>query len=60
MMQTLILANSVHRLHSQISTRILSLNLFHKLVEVRVSGRQCTPDVAFWLKLVSVFGFKNS
>jgi len=60
MMQTLVLANSVHRPHSQISMRILSLSLFHKFVEIRTCGRQRTsPDVVFWLKLVSVLGFTN-
>jgi len=38
MIQTLVLANSVHRLHSQISMRILSLSLFHKIVEIRNCG----------------------
>jgi len=39
--------------------RIISLNLFQKFVEIRTCGRQRTPDVVFWLKLVSVLGFKN-
>jgi len=66
MIQTLVLANSVHGPHSQISIRILSLSLFHKFVELRACGRQRPPNVIFWLKLVSVFGskivilFKNS
>jgi len=60
MIQTLVLANSVHRPHSQISVSILSLSLFHKFVEIRACGRQRTPDVVIWLKLLSVLGFKNS
>ena len=40
--------------------RILSLSLFHRFVEIRTCGRQRTPDIVFWLKLVSVHGFKNS
>jgi len=60
MMQTLVLANSVHRPHSQISMRNLSLSLFHKFVEKRACGRQRTPDIVLWLKLISVFGFKNN
>jgi len=40
--------------------RILSLSLFHTFVEMRTCGRQRTPDVVFWLKLMSVPGFKNS
>ena len=59
MIQTLVLANSVHRPHPQISMRILSLSLFHKFVEIRACGLQRTPDVVFWLKLVSVPCFKN-
>ena len=38
----------------------MSLSLFHKFVEIRVCGLQRTADVVFWLKLVSVPGFKNS
>jgi len=38
MIQTLVLANSVHRPHSQISMSILSLSLFHKIVEIRNCG----------------------
>jgi len=34
MIQTLILANSVHRPRSRISTKILFLSLFHKFFEV--------------------------
>jgi len=61
-LQILDLANSVNRQHSQLSPRVLSITLFHKLVEVRASGRQRTPDIVFWLKLVSVsvHAFKNS
>ena len=33
MIQTLVLANSIHPQHSQISMRILSLSLFNKFVE---------------------------
>jgi len=40
--------------------RILSLSLFQKFVEIRACGHQRPPDVAFWLKLVSVLGFKNT
>ena len=58
MIQTLVLANSVHGPHSQISIRILSLSLFHKFVELRACGRQRPLNVIFWLKLVSVFGSK--
>jgi len=54
------IAYLVHRPHSQITMRILSLNLFHKFVEIRACGRQRTPEVVFWLKLVLVLGFKNS
>jgi len=53
MIQTQVLANSVHHQHSQISTRILPLSLFHKFVELRACGRQRPPDIVFWLKLVS-------
>ena len=60
MIQTLVLANSVHCPHSQISMRILSLSLFHKFVEIRACGLQRTPDVVLSLKLVSVPGFKNN
>jgi len=60
MIQIQILANSVHHPHSQISMRILSLSLFHKFVEIRACDRQRPPDVVFWLKMVSVLGFKNS
>jgi len=61
MIQSLVLANSVHRRpHSQISVRIMSLSLFHKFFEIKACGLQCTADVIFWLKLVSVPGFKNS
>jgi len=60
MIQTLALSNSVHRPQPQISTRILSLCLFHKFVEIRACGCQRTPDVVFWLQLISVPGFKNS
>jgi len=60
MIKTEILANSVHHPHSQISMRILSLSLFHTFVEIRACGRQRPPDVVFWLKLVSVLGFKHS
>jgi len=35
-------------------------NLFHKFAEIRACGCQRTTDVVFWLKLVSVLGFKNS
>jgi len=42
MIQTLVLANLVHRPHSQILMRILSLSLFHKFVEIRACGLQCT------------------
>jgi len=59
MIQTLVLANSVHRPHSQISMRVLSLSLFHKFVEMRPCALQSTPHVVFWLKLVSVPGFKR-
>jgi len=59
-MQTLVLANSVHCPHSQISMRILSLSLFHKFVEIRACGLQRTLDVVFWLKLILVPGFKNN
>jgi len=38
--------------------RILSLSLFHKLVELRACGCQRPPDVVFWLKLVLVLGLK--
>jgi len=51
MIQTLVLANSVHRQHPQISMRILSLNLFHKFVEIRARGLQRTPDVVFWFEI---------
>jgi len=34
-MQTLVLANSIHRPHSQISTRILSLSCFTSLSKQR-------------------------
>jgi len=51
MIQTLVLANSVHRQHPQISMRILSLNLFHKFVEIRACGLQHTPDVVFWFEI---------
>jgi len=34
MIQTLVLANSVHRPPSRISTKILSLSLFHKFFEI--------------------------
>jgi len=61
MLQTLVLANSIHRPHSQISMRILSRCLFHKFVEIRACRLQRTPDVVFWLKLVSVpADFKNN
>jgi len=40
--------------------RILSLSLFHKFVEISACGRQRTPDVVFWLKLLSVPGLKNN
>jgi len=60
MIQTLVLTNSVHRPRSQISVRILFLSLFHKFVEIRACGRQRTPDVVFWLKLLSVTGLKNT
>jgi len=40
--------------------RILSLSLFHKFVEISTCGLQRTPDVVFWLKLVSVLGFENT
>jgi len=41
--------------------RILFLSLFHKFVEIiRAYDRELAPDVVFWLKLVSVPGFKNS
>jgi len=60
MIQTVDLANSVHRPHSQISMRILSLRLLHKFVKIKACGRQRTPDVVFWLNLLPVFGFKNS
>jgi len=59
MIQTLVLANSVHLPHSQISMRILSLSLFHKFVEIQACGLQHTADVVFWLNLVSVPGFEN-
>jgi len=49
----------IERFHSQISVRILSLSLFHKFVKIRACGHQRAPDVVFWLKLVSVPGFKN-
>jgi len=39
--------------------RILSLSLFYKFVEIRACGLNRIPDVIFWLKLVSVSGFKN-
>jgi len=38
---------------------IVSLSLFQKFVEIRACGRQPTPDVVCWLKLVSVLGFKK-
>jgi len=60
MLQTLVLAYSAHRQHSQISMRNLSLSLSHKHVEIRACVRQRTPYVVFWLKLESVRGFKNS
>ena len=60
MIQTLVLANSVHRPHSQISMRMLSLSLFYKIVKIRACGRQRPPIVVFWLRLVSLLGFKNS
>jgi len=60
MIQTLVLSNSVHRPHSQISRRILSLSLFSKFIEIRTCNLQRTPDVVFLLKLASVPGFKNS
>jgi len=47
-----------HRSHSQISMRNLRLSLFHKFVKIRAFGRQRTPNVVFWLKLISVLGFK--
>jgi len=59
MTQTLVLAILVHRPHSQISMRVLSLSFFHKFVEIRACGRQRTSDIVFWLKLASVLGFKN-
>jgi len=40
--------------------RTLSLSLFHQFTEIRACGRQRSHDVFFWLKLVSVHGFKNS
>jgi len=40
--------------------RISSLSLFHKFVKIRVCDLQRTLDIVFWLKLVSVHGFKNS
>jgi len=57
MNQTLILANSVHRPHSQISMRNLSLSLFHKFVEMRARacGRQRPSDVVFWLNLAAPY-----
>jgi len=59
--QTLVFAHLVHRPHSQISMRTLSLSLFHQFVEIRACGLQRTsPDVVFWLKLVSALAFKNS
>jgi len=42
MIQTLVLANSVHHPHSQISTRILSLSLFHTFFEKRACSLQHT------------------
>jgi len=59
-MQTLVVANSVHPPHPPISMIILSLSLFHKFVKIKTCGLQRTPDVVFWLKLVSVPGCKNS
>jgi len=41
MIQTLVLKNSVHRSHSQISMRILYLSLFHKFVEIRACSLRC-------------------
>ena len=38
----------------------MSLSLFQKFVETRTCGFQRTPDVIFWLKLVSVLRFENS
>jgi len=58
-MQTLGLANLVDCPHSKISMRMLSLGL-HKFNEMKTYGRQRTPDVAFWLMLISVLGLKNS
>ena len=52
-MQTVDLENLVYHPHSQISIKILSLKLFHKFVEIRACGRQCTPDIVLWLRLVS-------
>ena len=67
MIQTLILANSLHRTHSQISMRTLSLSLFHQFVEIRACGLQRTsPDVfSGWrwyprLLLKIVISLKNS
>jgi len=61
MIQTLVSANSVHRPHSQISMRFLSLCLFHKFGKIRACGWQRTScDVVFWLNLVSVLDFKIS
>jgi len=60
MIQTPVLANSVHRPHSQISMRILSLSFFHKFVELRACGRQRPLDAVFWLKLASVLGLKTA
>jgi len=37
----------------------LSLNFFHQFVEIKAYGHQRTPDVIFWLMLVSVLGVKN-
>ena len=62
MKQTLGLANLVDRPHSQISMRIMSLNLFHKFVEVKACGLQRTPDWSWFrcLVLKIVIVLKNS
>jgi len=59
-MLTLVLKYLVYHPHSKILMRIMSLSLFQKFVETRTCGFQRTPDVIFWLKLVSVLRFKNS
>jgi len=40
--------------------KTLSLSSFHKFVELSACDWQRTPGVVFWLKLVSVLGFRDT